>query len=92
MHCPHSVAGSISALCSRATASDIPRLLTFARCSICSPPRLRPADVDATGVHFMNDIIRLLDKEGVKLVLANPTRKVRAQLALGRACRQPGQG
>jgi len=46
-------------------------------------PPLPAADIDATGIHFLDDLLDELKEDGIQLVLGNPSQQV--LLALKRA-------
>lgn len=74
--------------------SSVRRALKLARpCSTASttqPASLKPrrscfppsADVDATGIHFLDDLVDDLKTQGIRLVLGNPSTQVGTTLLL----------
>lgn len=62
----------------------VPHLLTLPRPS-------HPADIDATGIHFFDDLIDELRDDGVDLVLGNPAKNVLVQLKRALLIRKIGR-
>ena len=52
------------------------------------PPTPPHADIDATGIHFLDDFVDELQEDGVKLVLGNPSQQVGARRRRTRAAQR----
>lgn len=56
-----------------------------------TPPPAPPSDIDATGIHFFDDLIDELRDDGIDLVLGNPAKNVLVQLKRALLIRKIGR-
>lgn len=78
------------ALCLARTLVRLPCWLLHP-CPACPSDLPSPADIDATGIHFLDDLVDELRDDNVDLVLGNPAKNVLVQLKRAHLVRKIGR-